>query len=1230
MEAEYIAAREKYIELIRTELLGPGSEISFPDKAHELISTSPHNRYSIGILFPRDQQLQADNNDTMSEQQEKTNDEIEDLLLPDEENDNEPANAKNEKDKQFNQNNKNDDDNDGNLDEEISLAAQNMPSSIGFTFLTKGKSDVVNCSVQFATYKKAKPEECMIPFYPDNPDHYVVPELFQPYVKFDAESGMLKLCVKELSGKTIRALREKDVLPGDEFGLIDALYKLSAQLRKGHVRVPHEISVTLEFGNEQYIDCNKELDGTTAKVTALRQSINEEIASVTIMLVNDCVGYPDGENCLFQPCITVDTKDNSFILIDNSAISDISGRDIEEQSLEMLYRNKKNYGTGLGASVNWEIDQNGNGYIQTDLFPQSEVPGMDFSPSGMGIEDDKVFSMRYYSDLDKTDRSLKIESLRQIVDSYCAWIEKIKERAPLIEKKYHNAAKINIENCEKSCSRMMNGLKILKEKRDAWDAFQLANRAMFMQRIHIRLQLSTDIYPGDENLSAILNGIDYYKAEDKYYWRPFQIAFMVMSLASIVEEDSEDRDLVDLIWFPTGGGKTEAYLGLTAFTIFYRRLAHLETSDGTTVIMRYTLRLLTAQQFTRAATMICACEFIREDSSRKKPVYGTYNLGSKPISIGLWVGSNHIPNKVVDGKSQKSAKHMVASLLKATAANLREEKEKNCKFQLLKCPWCGTKMVKEVVDGKLKGQFGYRVSGSHFQLFCPQESCYFYSRDSLPIQVIDEELYADPPTLLFGTVDKFAMFPWKPEVGAFFGINRNNRAPELIIQNELHLISGPLGTMVGLYESIIDMLCVQKGNRPKIVASTATIRRAKEQCASLYNRPVCQFPAPGLDAEDSFFAKESVIDYSIGKFGRRYIGLMPSGKTKAMMEIRSIAALLQTASSMDLPDKIRDSLWTLTVYFNSLRDLGKCSTLIEDDVKDFMKRMVYRLGNARDVRMMAYADELTSRVSTTKLNETLDKLEKVEYSKTNIENKRYPSTVVLATNMISVGIDVARLNVMLLVGQPKLTSEYIQASSRIGRTHPGIAFAMYDGAKSRDRSHFEQFKPYHDSFYKYVEPTGVTTFSAPARERALHAILIALLRNMHPDVFKEDKSAASFTPEEFNRSISEIKLFLTNRCSEIIKQINTNMQDDSIEINDEIDAIIEKWMRLLEKYGEDHFIFGQKYLFGDTQPAADEGRLMKPFNSGPYDSAFDTLTSMRNVDTAVSANVLIWEDEKKK
>jgi len=361
-----------------------------------------------------------------------------------------------------------------------------------------------------------------------------------------------------------------------------------------------------------------------------------------------------------------------------------------------------------------------------------------------------------------------------------------------------------------------------------------------------------------------------------------------MSVNSIVLDSNSERDLVDLIWFPTGGGKTEAYLGLTAFTIFYRRLANSYSSGGTAVIMRYTLRLLAAQQFTRASTLICACEYIRNDATSKYPEYKKYSLGDQEINIGLWIGHDHIPNTNTDAK-----KHLKA-LNDAQPQILQYVKEQHNKFQVLKCPWCGTKMVKDRVNGRVVGTFGYRMRNNrHFELYCSQESCFFNQQGKLPIQIIDEELYANPPTLLFGTVDKFAMIPWKKDIGAFFAVDTGNRSPDLIIQDELHLISGPLGTMVGLYESIIDAFCKKNGVSPKIVASTATIRRAKEQCSALYNRKVSQFPHPGLDAEDSFFARESEINYENGVYGRKYIGLMPSGKTKAMMEVRSIAALMQ-------------------------------------------------------------------------------------------------------------------------------------------------------------------------------------------------------------------------------------------------------------------------------------------------------------------------------------------------
>ena len=531
-------------------------------------------------------------------------------------------------------------------------------------------------------------------------------------------------------------------------------------------------------------------------------------------------------------------------------------------------------------------------------------------------------------------------------------------------------------------------------------------------------------------------------------------------------------------------------------------------------------------------------------------------------------------------------------------------------------------MVKDDKNGRLVGEWGYNMSGKHFYMFCPHEDCAFTKR--LPIQIIDDELYETPPTLLFGTVDKFAMLPWDGRIGAFFGIGKDNRTPELIIQDELHLISGALGTVVGLYETAVDAICGQKGVYPKVIASTATIRRAKEQCSVLYNREVVQFPAPGLDAEDSFFAKESVIDYEKGVYGRKYVGIMPSGKTKAMMEIRAMAALMQKVYTMDLPEEVKDKLWTLTVYFNSLKDLGKASTLVDDDVKDFIIRTANRMFTGR--RLIVSADELTSRVSTTELNETLDKLEKIEYSKENEAAKRYASNVLLATNMISVGIDVARLNVMLMIGQPKLTSEYIQASSRVGRSFPGVVFVQYDATKSRDRSHYERFRSYHESFYRFVEPTGATPFSRPARERALHAVLISMMRQMAG--MSEDKDAINFDEEYFAETIKKIEAFIIDRVTGINERSEGQAKDDVDEIRTEIKEFFDLWQSYVDECnGENPSVplyFGRKFMV--NPPAGDTRRLLKQYNSAGKDNAIETLTSMRNVDTPVLGSIVVWGD----
>lgn len=1216
MMSEALKTRGEYIERIKCELLGPGSEIDLPDREHELISVSPKTRYSIGVLFTKNAVMGADNDDSLDTSGEKENDEG-----PVEPEETEPDDESEAVEHPEGTNPAEED----NLDEEVSLAAQNKPSSMGMTFFVKGNAERIVCDLSFATYRKTAATDCRIPLTPPDPDNYEVPVQLRSYVEYEKENRCLHLLPGGITRKDVKRFEDDGILTEGDLIIYDELYKLASQMRNGFVREPHHVEVVLDLSKKEYVDDNKDLDKTKARVTALRRRISDEIYSVTVMLVNDSEKQATGARCLFQPEISVSTQKNDFVFCEYSGVEDFTKLDSEEQSLALQFRNRKAYGTGMGTSVSWDIDESGRGVLKNDFFPHCEVPSMDFNIPAEADVSPEALSMKVMSDLSKYESEKKIKLLGSVINSYDDWIKKQEKKAESLDAKYKDIAGLNIAGCRQSCKRMESGLKILQQDRKAYQAFELANRAMYMQRVHLKIQQITadrDRFPGDEELSKIIESIDYHlideSIEDKpFSWRPFQIAFMLMSIEAITSDSSVDRNTVDLIWFPTGGGKTEAYLGLTAFTIFYRRLNHLPISDGTTVIMRYTLRLLAAQQFTRASTLICACEYIRRDAISKKPKYKAYPLGNSPITIGLWIGREHTPN------DNNSAKFELGKLREATVGNLRDTKDRHNKFQVLKCPWCGTKMVKEVVEKKVEGIFGYRMrNNSHFELFCPQQdSCYFGRLGTLPIQIVDEELYDNPPTLLFGTVDKFAMLPWNKRIGSFFGVGTGNRAPELIIQDELHLISGPLGTMVGLYETAVDTLCEAKGVKAKIVASTATIRRAKDQCSALYNRPVNQFPHPALDAEDSFFAREKELNYEENKFGRMYIGLMPSGKTKAMMEVRTIAALMQTIKIMDLPDDIRDKFWTLTVYFNSLKDLGKCHTLVEDDVKDFIKRMAFRTGTALSARRVASADELTSRVSTTELNETLDKLEKVSYSKENIEKKRYPSNILLATNMISVGIDVARLNVMLLVGQPKLTSEYIQASSRIGRSDPGVAFAMYDGSKSRDRSHYEQFKQYHESFYRYVEPTGATPFSKPARDRALHAVVIALLRLLEPDL---TDNAAGFSIEKFSDRIDSVKHKIIEREKSIVAHANSAMTDDSKEMAEEIDVLLEKWQSLAEDYGEEHFSYGEKYLV--KGPEEGYGRLMKVFNTAGYDTtALETMTSMRNVDVTISGNVLVWE-----
>ncbi len=902
---------------------------------------------------------------------------------------------------------------------------------------------------------------------------------------------------------------------------------------------------------------------------------------LTFTLINNNISASDNirnEECFFQVSFSVETTDSSNCFLPyKTSVSQADKED--EKSNRLLFRNKRTFAVGHGCSPHWhETDGASINQIRAEAIPNYEI-----KPIVPNELKDVPLKMFEFSDLSSGDITHNLERLNK---SYEKWIDDQEKIAhDELHGEFLETAQRHIASCRSCLHRMEEGTLLLRSNEKVMRAFKLMNRAMLLQQLHYSIEtrewlvvrgqvsgLKDAVIPDLSNQTTWKPGLG--------SWRPFQIAFVLMNLNAMFNPAHEDRMMVDLIWFPTGGGKTEAYLGLSAFTIFLKRLVSPD-DNGTTVLMRYTLRLLTAQQFQRAASLICACEKIRKESIEE--------LGSERITIGLWVGEL-TPNERADARS--------------TFQKMEQGREDENPFIVLKCPWCGAQMgiLKDAKSNKVKG-YRRRILGSNQTIIfqCDNNACDFSTtQDPLPLIVIDEDIYDNPPTLLIGTVDKFAMLTWKPQASSLFGFRDNGvrlLPPELIIQDELHLISGPLGSMVGLYETMIEELCTANGVKPKIIASSATISRAKEQINSLYGRGtenVNIFPAQCLSAGDSFFAYEDKE-----RAGRIYVGVFASAlPSHATAQVRVLSSLLQSVSSIPAGNKKdKDPYWTLLAYFNSIRELGHAATLIRADIREYMNAVWIRKGISGDERRFINKDiELTSRINSSDIPEYLEWLSK------SYPDEKFPVDICLATNMISVGVDIPRLGLMTVVGQPKTTSEYIQATSRVGRSKfgPGLVFTIYNCSKPRDRSHFEHFQEYHSKIYSKVEPTSVTPFSTPARERALHAILIGLIR------FYFEQSRIAPRPFPADEVIEKVTQLIYDRVNII----------DPEEIERTVNLIEEKlqyWRNELP------------LIYGTFGPVTDVP-LMYPAGSTPPEDikvrAWSTPTSMRNVDSTCDAIVI--------
>lgn len=893
---------------------------------------------------------------------------------------------------------------------------------------------------------------------------------------------------------------------------------------------------------------------------------------ITFTLVNRRISashVPKNEDCFFQCGFSVSALGGKACFLSYpERYRDYE--DHEDLSLRLLYSHQRTFAVGHGCAPEWgEPDGDRTTMIRTAVFPRYEIkPVLPREIEGLRLR------MR---DLAFGEPEVADSLCLGLADEYGKWIEE-KEReisGPDIPVPMKETAVKNMEECRECLRRVREGVEFLNENPDVAQAFKLMNRAMLMQHAHYEI-FSNHAREWKENNGKLELERSFVRPryeESERAWRPFQLAFILMNLKAIADPECDERGIVDVIWFPTGGGKTEAYLGLSAYTMFLRRLR--DPSDaGTSILMRYTLRLLTTQQFQRAASLMCACEVIRREE--------TDRLGEKSFSIGLWVGGEVTPNTEKDAAD--------------TLRNLQNSRGTN-KFIMLGCPWCGAGMGPKRVGSYTQCK-GYRKLDrpSRVRLICEDEDCDFnLSGGGLPLAVTDEQIYGEPPTLLIGTVDKFAMLPFRPEARGLFGIGTPYSRPELIIQDELHLISGPLGSMVGHYETAVNALCASRDDEefisPKIIASTATISRAENQVNGLYGRETFRFPPQALKAGDSFFAEERK-----DKPGRLYVGVFANAvSSHVIAQIRTMAALLQAPKLLSSRNKREiDPYWTMVGYFNTLRDLGRAVTLVRSEIAEFLKITWRRLGGDPEKRRYIGKDlELTSRIPSSEIPGILKQLF-FEYGSPEVVD------ICFATSMIQVGIDIQRLGLMTIVGQPKTTSEYIQASSRVGREHPGIIVTIYNPFRPRDRSYYEHFRSYHQSIYSYVEPASVTPFALPVRERALHALVIILSRFLDAQMIDEPK----VPPDSLVRKIKKI----------ILDRVVSADPDERHETEEEIDRIIENW----ENY--------QPSRYGDFR-TSEQTPLMYPAGRQRDDSwdeevPYATLTSMRHVDGTCSAHQL--------
>lgn len=740
---KYAEVRQKIIEAIRTDLIGPRED-------EEVLEENPRYAYLVGML---DAQNDDEDYSSAGEQEVDADMAIEDGedYTAGEEDDNEP----------------------------ISTTRFQLPSSIGISFYVQSDLNGLNLDVCWGDYSKSS---------------------------------------RKYTGKD-----EKE------------------HSRAVYTRIPMKETVRVVFADFTRTNDYPLVCDSNVHVHVSRIPLKGGYSLVTAYVVNKRKNPTNSiERLMFQVELKAHAEDGRPVFIAEHICREILAAD------EFYFAQRPILGRGRGCAAVWDKPVNGKTTsISTAFIPEYEFPGVSAALDG--------FDQYYFSTLTMSKKAKKDETigkLKTLADSYDSWITKTLSGSKRMEDQAFRERIGNtvIGRCQDALRRIREGIHIIETDDTAFEAFCFMNCVIFLQN---SIKNYAKKHGTDEVVCSFTDFIRQKGKSSNFGWRPFQIAFILMNLAGIVNPEHPDREIVDLLYFPTGGGKTEAYLGLMAFAIANRRLRATEDSEynldgGVTVMLRYTLRLLTTQQRDRITKMVVAAEKIRRQAYPR--------FGTEPISIGFWVGGGVTPNKFEEFIEKPDRPQDARSAVNHV-----------CK-QLLTCPFCGKPLKEE--------NFYIDTDRKTIEIYCSDRDCEFYKyrdgRYPIPVYLVDEEIYSKCPTIILSTVDKFARLPWDVSTNALFGrVNRkcsrdgyvaigaehgrHNRTetlptstltdirpflpPELIIQDELHLITGPLGTVYGAYETIIEDMCTHDGIRPKYVVSTATIKNPQCQRSERYSHP---------------------------------------------------------------------------------------------------------------------------------------------------------------------------------------------------------------------------------------------------------------------------------------------------------------------------------------------------------------------------------------------------------